>query len=68
MEEVNDVDKKNIKTTELPCGKLCGYNCTAKNGCAYWEPFKRDNNGRQYCRHYKKYFYPQERQGCLSFK
>ena len=55
-------------TIKVPCGKLCGYNCSDKGGCAYWDPFKKDSNGRQYCRHYDKYYYPHERQGCLSYK
>lgn len=50
----------------LPEGKFCGYNCT--DGCIYWEPYKRDSNGRQYCNWYHTYYYPSERQGCLSFK
>lgn len=50
----------------LPCGNLCGYNCS--NGCINWDPYKKDSNGRQYCNHYGHYYYPSERQGCLSFK
>lgn len=60
--------EKKVKAVELPCGKLCGYNCADKGGCAYWDPFKKDNNGRQYCRHYGSYYYPHERQGCLSYR
>ena len=26
-----------------------------------------DSNGRQYCSHYDTYYYPRERQGCLSY-
>ena len=52
----------------LPEGKMCGYNCTDKGGCRYWKPHKKDSNGRQYCNHYGSYYYPSERQGCLSFE
>lgn len=40
---------KETKKTQvkLPCGKLCGHNCA--DGCAYWNPGKKDSNGRQYC-------------------
>ena len=31
-------------------------------------PYDRDSNGRQYCSHYGHYYYPKERQGCLSYK
>lgn len=50
----------------LPEGQFCGHNCG--DGCIYWEPYKRDSNGRQYCNHYRSYYYPSERQGCLSYK
>lgn len=50
----------------IPEGKFCGHNCA--DGCIYWNPYDRDNNGRQYCSHYDRYYYPRERQGCLSFK
>ena len=53
---------------QIPQVCFCGYNCTDKGGCRYWEPYKKDNNGRTYCNHYGKYYYPSERQGCLSFK
>lgn len=36
------------KICKLPDGKLCGHNCA--DGCIYWDPYKRDSNGRQYCR------------------
>lgn len=61
--------KDTVKTeVKIPCGKMCGYNCADKGGCAYWVPSKRDSNGRQYCSWYGSYYYPSERQGCLSFK
>lgn len=58
------------KTVEIsiPCGKLCGHNCADNGGCAHWDRYKKDNNGRQYCRYYGHYYYPYERQGCLSFR
>ena len=56
-------DKKQII---IPCGKFCGKNCA--DGCIYWSPNDRDGNGRQYCSYYSSYYYPKERQGCLSFK
>ena len=54
------------KKIYLPKGKFCGYNCS--QGCIYWNPYKKDGNGRQYCNYYGHYYYPHERQGCLSFK
>lgn len=60
-------EKKEQKIT-LPCGKMCGYRCDEKGGCAYWVPDKKDSNGRQYCRWYECYYYPREREGCLSYK
>ena len=62
------MENKKRETVNIPCGKMCGYNCSDKGGCAHWDPFKKDSNGRQYCRHYGSYYYPYERQGCLSFK
>ena len=62
------MNEKKVRVVELPCGNFCGYNCRDKGGCAYWEPFKKDNNGRQYCRYYGCYYYPHERQGCLSYR
>lgn len=50
----------------LPKEQLCGNNCA--DGCIYWSPHDRDSNGRQYCSWYESYYYPKERQGCLSFK
>ena len=47
-------------------GTFCGKNCA--QGCIYWNPYKKDGNGRQYCNYYGHYYYPSERQGCLSFK
>lgn len=51
---------------KLPKGVLCGHNCA--DGCIYWNPYDKDSNGRQYCSHYRSYYYPKERQGCLSYK
>ncbi len=58
--------KSNEKKTTIPCGQFCGHNCA--DGCIYWSPYDKDNNGRQYCSWYRHYYYPRERQGCLSFK
>lgn len=55
-----------VRQVVLPEGILCGHNCA--DGCIYWNPYDRDNNGRQYCGYYRSYYYPRERQGCLSFK
>lgn len=60
------------KTTEkmkgftFPEGAFCGHNCA--EGCRYWDPYKKDSNGRSYCCHYDSFYYPHERQGCLSFE
>ncbi len=57
---------KNIETTvKLPEGKFCSGNCS---GCVYWNPYDKDSNGRQYCSWYDTYYYPRERNGCLSRK
>lgn len=60
--------KKHCKNNSfiLPEGVLCGHNCA--EGCRYWNPYKRDGNGRQYCNWYWQYYYPSERQGCLSYQ
>lgn len=58
--------KQKMKTVELPEGEMCGYNCA--DGCRYWVYSDRDRNGRQYCSWYQTYYYPKERQGCLSFE
>lgn len=53
----------------LPEGKFCGHNCSdGENGCRYWFPNKRDGHGRQYCSYYDTYYFPYDRQGCLSYK
>ena len=57
---------KEVGSVKIPEGKFCGYNCA--DGCIYWNPYDKDSNGRQYCSHYGSYYYPRERQGCLSFK
>ena len=56
----------NNKKVELPKCAFCGHNC--QDGCAYWNPSKKDSNGRTYCTWYGHYYYPYERQGCLSYK
>lgn len=57
---------KNTETTvKLPEGKFCSGNCS---GCIYWNPYDKDANGRQYCSYYDTYYYPRERNGCLSRK
>lgn len=58
--------KKCERELQLPIGKLCGHNCS--EGCIYWNPYDKDSNGRQYCAHYDSYYYPRERQGCLSYQ
>jgi hypothetical protein len=67
-ERKNSMEKtlKKVETISIPEGKFCGHNCA--DDCIYWEPTKRDGNKRQYCRWYDAYYYPHERQGCLSFK
>lgn len=63
------MNEKNEKTeVKIPTGCFCGYNCTDRGGCRYWEPYNKDSNGRQWCNHYGTYYYPSERQGCLSFE
>lgn len=57
-------DNKKKETIELPCGQFCSGNCA--DGCRHWNPYDRDSNGRQYCGYYDRYFYPHERNGCLS--
>lgn len=57
-------EEKNSKII-IPQGTFCGHNCT--DGCIYWNPYKRDNSGRQYCERFGHYYYPHERQGCLRF-
>lgn len=58
--------KEYVKKCVIPEGEFCGYNCA--DGCIYWNPRDLDHNGRQYCSHYHCYYYPRERQGCLSFE
>ena len=50
---------------KLPEGTFYSGNCV---GCIYWNPYKKDGNGRQYCNWYNSYYYPHERNGCLSRK
>lgn len=59
--------EKNINEINLPENRtLCSGNCA--NGCIYWVPNRRDSNGRQYCSWYDTFYYPYERNGCLSKK
>lgn len=60
------INHSNLKEVTLPTGCFCGHNCA--DGCIHWYPNKKDSNGRQYCRHYDSYYYPRERQGCLSYE
>lgn len=60
------MDKNNITSVKIPAGAFCGHTCS--DGCIYWNPYDRDSNGRQYCSHYDAYYYPRERQGCLSYE
>ena len=59
-------NQENCSEIRIPDGKLCGHNCS--DGCIYWNPYDRDSNGRQWCSYYSSYYYPRERQGCLSYK
>ena len=63
-EEVIKLNKQE-KGIKIPKGKFCGGNCS---DCVYWEPYKRDGNDRAYCSWYGHYYWPSERQGCLSYK
>lgn len=63
-EEMNKIE--NEKVFLMPEGNFSGHNCA--DGCIYWNPYDRDSNGRQYCSWYSSYYYPRERQGCLSYK
>jgi len=49
----------------IPEGTFCGGNCS---DCRYWESHKRDSNDRGYCSWYGHYYWPSERQGCLSYE
>ena len=57
--------KKIFKKIELPIGKF-GYSTGNCSDCDYYESGKKDGNGRGYCNYYGRYFFPSERQGCLS--
>lgn len=59
-------EKNAMKNAMIPAGEFCGYNCA--DGCIYWNPRDKDSNGRQYCSYYGSYYYPRERQGCLSYE
>lgn len=64
--EAKAAETRKAAAIKLPCKKMCGHNCA--DGCIYWQPYDRDHNGRQYCSHYGSYYYPRERQGCLSYR
>lgn len=53
------------KFVKIPEGSFHSGNC---NGCIYFYPQGRDENGRSYCEYYDTYYYPHERNGCLSRK
>lgn len=55
-----------MKKIELNPFSLYSRRCD--ENCAYWRPDKKDSNGRTYCSWYGSYYYPSERQGCLSYK
>lgn len=59
------MQESNVKC-QIPEGEFCGHNCA--DGCVYWRPSQKDSNGRQYCNYYDSYYYPRERQGCLSYE
>jgi hypothetical protein len=58
--------KDTEQKVKLPCGEFCGHNCA--DGCIYWNPYDRDQHGRQWCNHYSTYYYPRDRQGCLYYQ
>ena len=66
MENEMNLSQNKQNLVEIPEGQFCGHNCA--DGCVYWNPHDKDSNGRQYCSHYSTYYYPRERQGCLSYK
>lgn len=59
------MEKNQVNEVKIPCGSFCSGNCV---GCIYWCPQDRDSNGRQWCNWYDTYYYPTERNGCLSRK
>ena len=61
---MNNQNSMNIK---LPCGQLCGGNCST---CIYWERGKvsSDDPDRRLCNWYGVYYKPSERQGCQSYE
>jgi len=54
-----------VTLVELPEGEFChSGNCS---DCYSWDPRHRDaKQGQGYCSHYGHFYYPSERQGCLS--
>lgn len=65
MKKIKNEDRKEVRIS-IPLMPLCGHNCS--DGCIYWNPYDKDSNGRQYFSHYGSYYYPGERQGCLSYQ
>ena len=61
-------NKENKEIIQIPEGSFCSGNCAEPRECYFWNPQRRDSNGRQYCSHYDSYYYPYERNGCLSKK
>ena len=49
----------------LPCGQFC-YSTGNCSDCGYYQSSKKDSNGRGYCNWYGHYYFPSERQGCMS--
>lgn len=61
------MEKKNEnQKIELPCGQFCAKNCA--DGCIYWNPRDRKDDGRSFCESFSTYFYPHERNGCFRFQ
>lgn len=56
--------KQNIRI-KLPNKTWCGMNCA--DGCIYWNPKDRNEEGRQYCSNFCTYYFPGERNGCFRF-
>ncbi len=61
------MDKNNITSVKNSCGCLFA-DTTVLTDVSIGTPYDRDSNGRQYCSHYDAYYYPRERQGCLSYE
>lgn len=61
--ETNEKKNECPEYFHIPLGTFSSGNCV---GCRYWNPNKKDSNGRDYCSYYDTYYYPRERGGCLS--